>query len=50
MDLSPNAPSDYAENFSDEFLMAFAAFKLAQDNCVSILKESLKELLCKWTI
>lgn len=24
----------------------FAAIKTAQDNCVSILKESLKELLC----
>ena len=47
MDLAPNAPSDYAERFSNEFSMAFAAFKLAQDNCVSILKETLKVLLCE---
>lgn len=46
MDLALNAPSDYAERFSDEFSMAFAAFKLAQDNCANILRATLKELLC----
>lgn len=49
----------YAENLSNyldilknendntkQSAVYFAAIKTAQDNCVSILKESLKELLC----
>lgn len=42
----PDAPSDYTEWFTGEFSRAFASFKLAQDNCVNILRETLKELLC----
>lgn len=43
----PDVPSDYIERFTDEFSTAFAGFKLAQDNCINIFRETLKELLCK---
>ena len=43
----PDAPSDYAERFTGEFSIAFASFKLAQDNCINIFRETLKELLCE---
>lgn len=44
---APDAPSSYIETFTNEFSAAFACFKLAQDNCIDILRKSLKELLCK---
>lgn len=43
----PDAPSGYAKRFANEIADAFAAFKLAQDNCIQILKCSLKEFLCE---
>lgn len=46
-DNAPDAPSGYAERFANDLADAFAAFKLAQDNCIEILKYSLKEFLCR---
>lgn len=42
-----NVPPGYMERFANDIVDAFASIKTAQDNCVAILRETLKELLCE---
>lgn len=42
-----NVPSGYMERFANDITNAFASIKTAQNNCIEILRETLKELLCE---
>lgn len=41
-----NVPPGHMERFANDITNAFAAIKTAQNNCIEILRKSLKELLC----
>lgn len=42
-----NVPPGYMERFANDITNAFASIKTAQNNCIEILRKSLKELLCE---